>query len=168
MKQFYYLIIFSAGLFLFSCSAPQYFHDPSSMKRQQELRNARSGNVFADVLLGVSTVCLAAAFDTEIDFEPQEQSFKNLNLVNTTGDTMYVNMLADVYWDEDNYCDFMDIRIPPKMTCKVMVPIDATYNLYYSTTPQSDDDELMEIFTSKVKRISLKPGKGELSKKEEE
>lgn len=159
MKQLYcYLIICALATFLFSCSAPQYFHDSSSLERQKELRNTRSGNVFTDIMLGVATVCVAATLDTEIDFVPHDQNFKNLSLVNPTNDTLYVNMLTDIIWDKNDYCDFMDIRIPPLKTCKVMVPINASYNLYFSPTPESDDDELMEINTSKIKRITLKPG----------
>lgn len=146
------VLIFSA------CTTPKYFHDESSYKRQKELQNSRSANVFSDISLGIFSVVTAAAFDTEIDWYPSEQEFKKLKLINPTSDTIYVNMLTDVFWDEFDYCDFMDIRIPPKMECKVLVPIDANYNLYYSNTPQSDDDELLEIFTTDLGKISLYPG----------
>lgn len=157
-KRSTFLPLVIAALLLFSCSAPQYFHDPSSRKRQKELRETRSANVVGDVFMGFTSVCMAAAFDGEVEFYPTEQQFKKLKLVNPTADTMYVNMLTDIYWDENNYCDFMDIRIPPKTDCKVMVPLAASYNLYFSPTPQSEDDEMLEIYTSSVKRISLKPG----------
>lgn len=101
---------------------------------------------------------LSATLDTDIEFEANDRSFKKLKLENTSNDTMYVNMLSDLYWDENDFCDFMDIRIPPKRTCKVMVPMDATYNLYYSTTPEGDDDELLEIFTNDFKKLQLKQG----------
>lgn len=39
-----------------------------------------------------------------------------------------------------------------------MVPMNAAYNLYFSNTPQSDDDEMIEIYTTDVKRFSLNPG----------
>ncbi|HPF51591.1 MAG TPA: hypothetical protein PK335_08440 [Draconibacterium sp.] len=154
----FFLIISLISVFLLSCSTPNYFYDPSSKERQKELRSTRSANVWSDIILSFSSACISAAFDTEIGYIPQEQKFKKLNLVNTTSDTMYVNMLTDVFWDESNYCDFMDIRIPPKLNCKVMVPLDATYNLYFSTTPEENDDEMIEISTSSFKRISLKPG----------
>jgi len=168
MKQLsFYLTISLISVFLFSCSTPNYFHDPSSKDRQKELRSTRSGNVFSDIFFGMTTVVLSAALDTDIGFDPHEQSFKKLKLVNTSNDTMYVNMLTDLYWDENDYCDFMDIRIPPLKTCKVMVPMDATYNLYFSTTPEDNDDEMIEIFTTSFKRISLKPGMTMLSETEE-
>ncbi len=158
MKPFLTYTAFIIGiLLLFSCSSPQYFHDTSSFERQKDLQNARAGNVFGEIFLGVTSVCMAAAFDGEVEYYPSEQQFKKLKLLNPTADTMYVNMLTDLYWDKDNYCDFMDIRIPPLEECGVLVPINANYNLYFSTTPQSDDDEMLEIFTTNVKRISLKP-----------
>jgi hypothetical protein len=67
-------------------------------------------------------------------------------------------MLTDFFWDEDNYCDFMDIRIPPKEKCKLLLPVDANYNVYFSATPEKDDDEHIEINTNDFKRISLYPG----------
>lgn len=158
MKQhFPYYIILTLLLFQ-SCSTPKHIHDQSSLERQKELRVSRSGNVFGDVMSGIASVIFGAVIETEIEFDTTERQFKKLNLKNPTGDTIYVNMLTDVYWDENNYCDFMDIRIPPKQNCKVMVPIDANYNLYFSNTPESDDDEMLEIYTSDIKNISLYPG----------
>ncbi|MDB4583576.1 hypothetical protein N9164_10525 [Draconibacterium sp.] len=145
-------------LFTYSCSPPQYFYDESSYKRQKELQNSRSSTITSDIALGMLSVVSAAALDFEIGWIPSEQKFKKLNLINPTPDTMYINMLTDVFWDEFDYCDFMDIRIPPKMECKVLVPMNACYNLYFSNTPQSDDDELLEIFTSDLSKISLYPG----------
>jgi len=147
-----------ALVFLQACAAPQFFHDPSSMERQKELRSSRTSNVFVDIGSVISTSIIGVALETGIVFPMTGQHFKKINLVNTTSDTMYINMLTDVFWDENNYCDFMDIRIPPKHNCKVMVPIDANYNLYFSTTPQSEDDELLEINTSATKRVKLPTG----------
>ena len=165
-KHFTFSLVLLSALFFMSCSAPKYIHDTSSFERQKDLRQTRSANVFGDIFVGISTACVSAALETDIEFYPSEQQFKKLKLVNPTNDTIYVNMLTDVYWDEDNYCDFMDIRIPPQMNCKVMVPVEANYNLYFSNTPQSDDDEILEIFTNNVKRISLKPGMTMLSDKQ--
>jgi hypothetical protein len=67
-------------------------------------------------------------------------------------------MLTDIYWDKDDYCDFMDIRIPPKQSCRILVPVNAVYNVYFSETPQNDDDEMIEIKTSEKSRINLLPG----------
>ncbi len=152
-----YSILFILFILIQSCSTPKYFHDESSYERQKELHGCRSGNIFCDVASGIGSVFMSAMLETEVEFYPSEQQFKKINLINPTNDTMYVNMLTDLIWDKEDYCDFMDIRIPPKLNCKVLVPVEANYNLYYSTTPQSDDDDMLEIFTSDVKRISLHP-----------
>jgi len=148
--------------FLASCTTPNYFHDDSSRKRQQELLDKRSSHVTRDVFVCLASVFLSTALDDynhDVDvnvlYVPQGQQFKYLNLYNSTRDTMYVNMLTDVYWDTNNYCDFMDIRIPAHRKCKVMVPMDANYNLYFSNTPQSDDDKLLQIYTTRERNISL-------------
>lgn len=96
--------------------------------------------------------------EVDIGWYPSEQEFKKINLINPTNDTLYVNMLTDVYWDKENYCDFMDIRIPAKKNCKVLVPVNANYNLYFSNTPESTDDEMLKVFTSDIKKVSLSPG----------
>ena len=67
-------------------------------------------------------------------------------------------MLTDLEWDENNFCDFMDIRIPPGKKCKLLVPEGAFYNIYFSTTPRSDDDEFFEVFTGDIRKVVLKPG----------
>ena len=108
--------------------------------------------------MGILSIFTDAALNVESSWVPSEQEFKKLNLINPTSDTIYVNMLTDVYWDEEDYCDFMDIRLPPKTNCKVLVPVNTNYNLYFSNTPESDDDEMLEIFTSDLKRVSLYPG----------
>lgn len=159
MKSLYIYFKIFILIFLFcSCSSPKYFHDESSFKRQKELQSSRSANVASEIAMGVLSIFSATALDTDLEWYPSEQEFKKLNLINPTSDTMYINMLTDVFWDKNNYCDFMDIRIPPKMECKVLVPVQAKYNLYFSTTPESDDDEMFQIFTSDLNKIALKPG----------
>lgn len=144
--------------FLFSCSSPKYFHDPISRDRQQELKKHRSGNVFADIGVTIASIFVSAAVNVDLAMFPKGQDFKKLKIINPTSDTLFVNMLTDVFWDEENYCDFMDIRIPPKEKCKVLVPVDANYNLYFSTTPENEDDEMLEVNTNDFKKISLYPG----------
>jgi hypothetical protein len=106
-------------------------------------------------MAGIGSVCASVILETEIGYYPDEQQFKKLNLVNATNDTMYINMLTDVIWDKTDYCDFMDIRIPPNLNCKVMVPVETLYNVYFSTTPENDDDEMLQIYTSDLNKIKL-------------
>lgn len=144
--------------FFISCSFPKYFHNSESRDRQMDLKKHRSGNVFADIGLTITSIFISSAVNVDLDMYPSGQDFKKLKIINPTSDTLYVNMLTDVYWDENNYCDFMDIRIPPNEKCKVLVPVDANYNLYFSNTPESDDDEMLEINTNEIRKISLYPG----------
>jgi len=152
-----FLIIIIALLVLGACSSPKYIHNKQSNKRQKELQACRSKNIVKDITLCLFSACTLAALDFDINYYPADQQFKKLKLINSTTDTMYVNMLTDVFWDKNNYCDFMDIRIPPKRSTKILVPVDVNYNVYFSNTPENNDDELMHIFTSNIKRISLYP-----------
>ena len=150
-------------LLLGSCAAPQHIYDRDSYKRQKELRASRATNVFGEILAGCTSVAIGAMLDTEIEFPDSEQEFKKLNLVNKSADTLYVNMLTDVYWDTLNYCDFMDIRIPPHLNCRVMVPMNAAYNIYFSNKPEEGNDELLEVYSTDVRRLKLYPGITQLS-----
>ena len=100
---------------------------------------------------------VSAVANVDAGIYPEGHEFKKLKLKNPTSDTVYVNMLTNVFWDEDNYCDFMDIRIPPYEICKILVPVDANYNVYFSNTPESDDDELLEINTDDFRKLTLLP-----------
>jgi len=157
-RQLTYILFLGVAISVFSCSTPKYIYDSSSLNRQKELHGTRSSNVLGEILTGSISVVSSAILATEVQWQPTEQQFKKINLVNPTSDTIYVNMLTDIYWDKENYCDFMDIRIPPKKNCKVLVPVNANYNLYFSNTPEEGDDEMLKIFMGKLKSISLYPG----------
>ncbi|HKJ79124.1 MAG TPA: hypothetical protein VKA10_06295 [Prolixibacteraceae bacterium] len=152
-------ILFLAILFIVgACGSPKFIYDEPSKERQAELNKSRAGNIFANVGVTLASVVFAATFETELPYYPEDREFKKLKLLNTSKDTLYVNMLTDVFWDEYDYCDFMDIRIPPKNETKILVPTDAKYHLYFSNTMQPDDDELLEIYTNDFKKIALYPG----------
>ena len=158
-KNFIFSFFFVALFVFYSCGSTKYFYDKTSAKRQKELKSHRSGNVFSDIGLTIASIFVLAAVDVDLGlYPPNGRQFKKMKLINPSKDTIYVNMLADVYWDEDNYCDFLDIRIPPQKKCKVLVPTDSNYNLYFSSTPESDDDELIVFYTNDLDKISLCPG----------
>lgn len=142
----------------YACSTSKQLHDQESMKRQKEIKNTRSSNVFSDILGAVFSIFTSNVLDTEMDWEPTEKQFKKINFINPSDDTLFVNMLTDVLWDNEDYCDFLDIRIPPRANCKLMLPINTNYNLYFSNTPEPDDDEMLEISTNDFNKISLYPG----------
>jgi hypothetical protein len=141
-----------------SCATQKHIYDNSSSNRQKELKSKRSVNFFGDIIIASVSIASSTILSSEVEWQPTDQQLKKLKLLNPTSDTVYVNMLTDIYWDENNYCDFMDIRIPPKKNCKILVPVNAEYNVYFSNTAQNDDDELLQINTSEFKKISLKTG----------
>ena len=150
------ILILVAGAF-FSCSSAKYIHDPESRDRQKDLSGSRSSSVIADGLMAMFSVASAVVFETGVDWYPTETRFKKMMIRNPTKDTLYVNMLTDVFWDTNNYCDFMDIRIPPEKSCRILCPVDAEYNVYYSNTIQEDDDEMITINTSEKNKLTLNP-----------
>ena len=153
MKHIFLILV--AGLML-SCSSAKYIHDPVSRERQKDLSGSRSSSVIADGLLATLSVVSAAVFETGVEWYPTETRFIKIILRNPTKDTLYVNMLTDVFWDTNNYCDFMDIRIPPEKSCRILCPVDAEYNIYFSNTVQDDDDEMITINTSEKNKLTLK------------
>jgi hypothetical protein len=157
-QQLKYGLLLGVLIIIYSCSAPKYIHDNSSFNRQKELINTRSANVFGDILIGSLSFVSSAYLGAEVEFQPTMQNFKRMNLINPTTDTIYVNMLTDVFWDKNDYCDFMDIRIPPEKNYRILVPVNAEYNIYFSKTPESDDDEMLKINTSETTQIKFKPG----------
>ncbi len=141
-----------------SCTTPQYIFDRGSNEMQKKLIKRRSGNVFGDIGLLLSSVFLFSTVEVDRNYVLDDQEFKKINLINPTKDTIYINMLTDIYWDEENFCDFMDIRIPPHQKCKMLVPVNANYNVYFSNTLEQEDDEMIQINTDDLRRLSLYPG----------
>lgn len=158
MKKQFYLVLIIISLGFMSCSSASFVRDSSSHDRQKELINARSAAVVGDILMATATLVSAVAFETEYNFYPTETRFKKVALTNPTTDTLYVNMLTDLQWDKEDYCDFMDIRIPPGRVCRILCPLNADYNIYFSNTPASDDDEMVTINTSETSKLKLKTG----------
>ncbi len=102
-KHLAYTLLLALSLFVLSCSSPKYFYDESSLERQKELQNTRCSNVFCDVMLGIGSVFIAVATETDVAYVPSDQQFKKLNLINPGNDTIYVNMLTDLIWDKNDY-----------------------------------------------------------------
>lgn len=157
MKKLFYLIISFILIILTSCSSPAYIRDSTSYQRQKDLINSRSAAVVGDVLLATTALVSAAVLETDCFWYPSQTRFKKIALLNPANDTLYVNMLTDVYWDTEDYCDFMDIRIPPGKTCRILCPVDAEYNIYFSNTSNADDDEMLTINTRNISKLKLKP-----------
>jgi len=159
MYRFAYFLLIIALFSITSCSSYKYIYDNDSRTLQHKLRSRRTGNAFWEGLKVAGTLTIALATNGEISaYNPDQKEFKNLNIRNTSADTLFVNMLADVKWDEEKFCDFMDLRIPPGKRCRMLVPKNTNYNIYFSKTPVPEDDEKIEINTDKYRRIDLFSG----------
>lgn len=158
IRCLYYLLAF---LLLFSsCITYRYIRDEGTLKRERALQGERAGNVIGNSFLMVIFGFLAIITNTDLgeEFLP-EQKLRRLKLANTGNDTLQVNMLAGEARRDSQYCDFRDMRIPPGTTCRLLVPVNTNYNLYFSNTFNSEeDDEWLEINTNSGRKIKLFSG----------
>ena len=142
-----------------ACITPHYILDRNSYSLQKEIKNKRAGNVFGDVFLTMGSTLLALITGVYIGYAPGERSLKKVALKNVSEDSLQVNMLTDMIWKDSTYADVMNIRIPPGETCRLLIPSGAVYNLYFSSTfDTTDDDEFLVFDTSTMKKVTLYPG----------
>ncbi len=151
--------LFISLIILSSCVTSAYITDQESIERQKEMRKYRTGVNFADV--GLLVASSAGAIFTGIDIypNPQPQSFKKLVLISESKDTLFINMVTDWLWKDSAFCDVREIVMPPLQSAKVIVPMGAAYNIFFRTDYNAPDDEKVEINTSEITRVKLKPGK---------
>jgi len=149
-----------AVLFLLSaCTTPRYITDPDSLRLQKSIQGKRAGNIASETFLTLGSTVLALFTGVYVGYVPEGKSLKRIALGNTGSDTLQVNMLTDVIWKDSTYADFMNIRIPPGKTCRLLVPAGSVYNLYFSNTFETtDDDEFIQFDTSAMRKATLYPG----------
>jgi len=137
--------------------AQDYIYDEMSAQRQQTLKRDRSVNLFRDVTFSVGGVFLYALTDGQVNvMYADEIQLKKFKLSNECADTLYVNMMSDMKWNDEEYCDFLDIRIPPHTTCKLLLPRHAHYNVYFRNTfNPTEQDRVIEIDTDRQKRLAI-------------
>lgn len=142
-----------------SCTTGRYIHDEASLNRHKQLKAMRAGNVIGNALLTTGSIILSALIGSdEVAMPESDKQLRKITLSNTSSDTLTVNMLTDFQINDSVFCDFMDIRIPPGENCRLLMPFRAVYNLYFSNTPDPEDDEMIEINTGSKRRIVLYPG----------
>jgi hypothetical protein len=158
-KTRFFVSLTAASLMLFSsCVTTKYIVDEDSLLRQKQIHRHRIGNTVGASILTVGSAVLAAFTGIYLQYVPSA-NLKKIILANTGPDTLQVNMLTDQFWKDSIYCDFRDIRIPPGEKCRLLVPVGSVYNLYFSSTTETpDDDELMMFDTSGNKKVRLYPG----------
>ncbi len=151
--------VLSLLMLVSSCTTPHFILDTESQVRQNEIRRNRSGNVVADIFLTLGTAVVGAFTGVYIGYVPSEQNLRKIALQNRGSDSLQVNLLTDRIWKDSVYCDFLDIRIPPGETCRLLVPVGSVYNLYFSNTPgNAEDDEFIRFETHSQRKVKLYPG----------
>lgn len=146
-------------LFFSSCVSYRYINNEASLRLQKKIQGRRTANIAGGSLLTLGSVVLAWFTGVYVGYAPGANALKTLRLVNTSPDTLQVNLLSDVFWKDSVYCDFRDIRIPPGEKCRLLVPSNGLYNLYFSNTVNSEeDDEMIRVSPIAGAKISLTPG----------
>lgn len=151
------LIVLAAVILCGGCTNTRYLTDPVSIERQKNMRTNRVGKNIGEGCLNMSLFILAGVLN--YDFEPaeSERTFKRISVVNQSIDSLYVNMVTDILWKEQGYCDVMGIVLPPGAKQKLLLPYPAAYNIYFRSA--YSEEEMLEIRTdSKLRRVNLKAG----------
>jgi len=153
------IAVYISFAILLSCSASGYITDPQSIKRQEKMRNYRTGVNIADIGLLVAASVGALYTGMNVYANPQSQAFKKMRLINDSKDTLFVNMLTDFHWRDSSYCDIREIVLPPLQKAQVIVPLGAVYNIFFRNEYNAPDDEKVEINTASIRKVRLKPEK---------
>jgi len=153
------MLLLVAGLVNGACHSLSYINDEESVDRQKELHRKRLGNTARNIALSIGSMVGALFTGVYVSFIPSERNMKRVALINQGTDTMQVNMLSGETGEAENYCDFLNIRIPPQKTCRLLVPESTMYNLYFrEVNDTSDVDEVLELDVSEISKIRLAPG----------
>lgn len=150
-------MVLTAVILFGGCTNTRYLTDANSIERQKDMKSNRVGKNIGEGCLNMSLFILAGVLN--YDFEPieSERAFKRISVVNQSLDSLYVNMVTDILWKEEGYCDIMGIVLPPGAKQKLLLPYPAAYNVYFRS-PNSEE-EMLEIRTdSKLRRVNLKTG----------
>lgn len=150
-------MVLAAVVLCGGCTNTRYLTDPVSIGRQKNMKSNRVGKNIGEGCLNMSLFILAGVLN--YDFEPieSERAFKRISIINQSNDSLYVNMVTDILWKEQGYCDVMGIVLPPGAKQKLLLPYPAAYNVYFRS-PNSVE-EMLEIRTdSKLRQVNLKTG----------
>jgi len=147
----------AATLFCGGCTSTRYLTDDTTIKRQHEMRSSRAGGNVGDVFINFASFFASALLNTGYEVYSRDRAFKRITISNESTDSLYVNMVTDVVWKEDGYCDIMGIALPPGARQKVLAPFPAAYNVYFRT-PESTEEKLEVRTDGRFRVIRLKPG----------
>lgn len=139
------------------CTNTRYLTDSKSIGRQHDMRKHRSGVNAGDALLSIVNLFVSNALDSEYEISQSDRAFKRMTIVNESPDSLYVNMVTDIVWKEDGYCDIMGIVLPPDARQKLLVPYPAAYNVYFKT-PFSGEEKIEFRSDNKHRILKLRAG----------
>lgn len=154
-----------AAFILGGCTSTQYITDKESIKRQQKMKMHRVGVNAGTVCLNLLSMTVAALLNSAYEPITSEQSSRRIKLVNQEPDTMVVNMVTDILFQDSIYCDIMGIVLPPGASQRVLIASPAAYNIYYRTTLK--EEEKFEFYDNRQRVIRLKMFQAEGTKESE-
>jgi len=150
-------LVFTAILFCSGCTNTRYLTEASSIERQHQMRASRTSGNLGDIGINFSNFILAAIINAEFEVHSRDRTFKRISIVNQSSDSLFVNMVTDIVWKEEGYCDIMGIVLPPGAKQKLLVPYPAAYNIYFHSP--FTEEEMLEVRTDhKLRRINLRDG----------
>jgi len=151
------LLLFAAIILFGGCTNTRYLTDPNSIERQHDMRTNRVGKNIGEGCMNISLFILSGVLNTEFEPVESERTFKRISIKNESTDTLFVNMVTDIVWKEQGYCDIMGIVLPPAAKQKLLVPYPAAYNIFFQT-PFTEEEKLEIRTDGKLRRIYLKAG----------
>ena len=151
------LLVLTAIVCCGGCTNTRYLTDQKSIDRQHDMRKHRTGGNVGDVLVNFANLFIATTLDTQYEVYSSERSFKRISIINQSTDSLFVNMVTDIVWKEDGYCDIMGIALPPGAKQKLLLPYPAAYNVYFKT-PYSEEEKLEIRTDNELRQINLRAG----------
>ncbi len=151
------LLLFAAIILFGGCTNTRYLTDPTSIDRQHNMRSNRVGKNIGEGCLNVGSFFFSIIFNTEFAPIQSERTFKRISIINQSADSLFVNMVTDIVWKEEGYCDIMGIVLPPGAKQKLLLPYPAAYNIFFQT-PFTEEEKLEIRTDNKLRRINLNAG----------
>lgn len=150
-------MVLTAIIFCGGCTNTRYLTDPTSIERQRDMRSHRVGKNIGEGCLNISFFILAGILNSEFVPVESERSFKRISVINQSADSLFVNMVTDIVWKENGYCDIMGIVLPPGAKQKLLVPYPAAYNVFFQS-PFTEEEKIEIRTDNKLRQIKLRTG----------
>ena len=150
-------LLFTTIIIGSGCTNTRYLTDATSIERQHHMRSNRTGGNVGDIGINFANFIFAAILNAQFEVHSRDRTFKRISIVNQSADSLYVNMVTDIVWKEDGYCDIMGIVLPPGAKQKLLVPYPAAYNIFFHS-PFTEEEKLEVRTDHKLRRIDLKEG----------